>query len=90
MLCVKNILTLVNSRYLCAISFLTLFSFRYFYTAQKSGEHNYDNIDPKKWDRDPIEKLHAQFYKYYIGLIRRAPNVVSRNEVGGLSLKLNI
>jgi len=47
----------------------------------------YDNIDLKKWDRDPIEKLHAQFYKYYIGLNRRAPNIVSRNEVGRLSLK---
>ena len=26
----------------------------------------YDNIDLKKWDRDPIEKLHIQFYKYRI------------------------
>ena len=29
----------ISIAYLCAISFLILFSFRYFYTAQKSGEH---------------------------------------------------
>ena len=33
-----------------------------------------------------MEKLHTQFYKYYIGLNRKAPNVVSRNEVGRLKL----
>ena len=37
-----------------------------------------------------MEKLRTQFYKYYIGLNRRAPDVVSRNEVGRFSLKLNI
>ncbi len=40
--------------------------------------------------KNPIERLHAQFYKYYLGLNRRAPNIVSRNEVGRLSLKSNI
>jgi len=77
-------LTLVNSRYLYAISFLIPFFFLYFYTVWGT----YDNVDLEKWDRDPIEKLHTQIYKYYIGLSRRAPNVVSRSEVGRLSLKL--
>ena len=43
---------------------------------------SYDKPDFKKWEKDPIERLHTQFYKYYLGLNRRAPNVVSRNEVG--------
>ena len=50
----------------------------------------YDKIDLSKWEKDPIEKQHTQFYKYYIGLNRRAPNVVSRNEVGRLPLKLHV
>ena len=50
----------------------------------------YDKIDLSKWEKDPIEKLHTQFYKYYMGLNRRAPNVVSRNEVGRLPLKLHV
>ena len=31
--------------------------------------------------------LHTQFYKYYLGLNRRAPNIAARNETGRLSLK---
>ena len=50
----------------------------------------YDKIDLSKWEKDPIEKLHTQFYIYYMGLNWRAPNVVSRNEVGRLSLKLHV
>ena len=50
----------------------------------------YDKIDPNKWEKDPVEKLHTQFYKYYMGLNRRAPNIVSRNEVGRLPLKLHV
>jgi len=73
---------------MCNELFDTLFLPMLLYSSEVWGA--YDNIDPKKWDRDPIEKLHTQFYKYYIGLNRRAPNIVSRNEVGGLSLKLNI
>ena len=48
------------------------------------------SIQYSKWEKDPIEKLHTQFYKYYMGLNRRAPNVVSRNEVGRLPLKLHV
>ena len=43
----------------------------------------------KKWENDPVER-HTQFYKYFLGLNRRAPNVVARNETGRLPLKLNI
>ena len=44
----------------------------------------------KKWEKDAVERLHTQFYKYILGLNKRAPNVVARNETGRLSLKLNI
>ena len=50
----------------------------------------YDSINPNKWEKDPIERLHTQFYKNYLGLNKRAPNVVSRNETGRLPLQLNI
>ena len=50
----------------------------------------YDNIYPKKWEKDAIERLHSQFYKHYLGLNRRAPNVASRNDMGRLSLKSTI
>ena len=44
----------------------------------------------KKWEKDPVERLHTQFYKLFLGLNKRAPNVVAHNETGRLSLKLNI
>ena len=47
----------------------------------------YDNMDFKKWEKDPIERQHTQFYKYFLSLNRRAPNVVARNETGRLPLK---
>ena len=50
----------------------------------------YDNINFKKWENDPVERQHTQFYKHFLGLNRRAPNVVARNETGRLPLKLNI
>ena len=50
----------------------------------------YDNMNFKKWENDPVERQHTQFYKYFLGLNRRAPNVVARNETGRLPLKLNI
>ena len=42
------------------------------------------------WAEYCVEKLHTQFYKYYFGLNKRAPNVASRNEAGRLSLKSKI
>ena len=45
----------------------------------------------QKREKDPIEKLeklHTQFYKHFIGVNRRAINIISHNIV--LSLKSNI
>ena len=42
----------------------------------------YDNLNIKKWEKDPVERLHTQFYKYFLDLNKRAPNVVARNETG--------
>ena len=50
----------------------------------------YDNMNFKKWENDPVERQHTQFYKHFLGLNRRAANVVARNETGRLPLKLNI
>ena len=50
----------------------------------------YDRTDSKKWGKDPIEKIHIHFYKHFIGLNRRATNIISRNEAGRLSLKSKI
>ena len=46
------------------------------------------NLD--KWEQDPVERLHCQFYKYFLGLSKRASDVVARNEVGQTSLKPTI
>jgi len=48
----------------------------------------YDSLNLKKWEKDPIERFHSQFYKSYLGLNRIAPNVAARNETGKLPLKL--
>ena len=28
----------------------------------------YDNMNIKKWEKDPVERLHTQFYKRFLGL----------------------
>ena len=50
----------------------------------------YGNMNFKKWEKDPVERQHTQFYKYFLALNRRAAKVVARNETGRLPLKLNI
>ena len=35
-----------------------------------------------------MERFHPQFYRSYLGLNRRAPDVTARNETGRLPLKL--
>ena len=50
----------------------------------------YHRTDAKKWEKDPIEKIHTQFYKHFIGLNKRTTNIRSGNEAGGLSLKSHI
>ena len=49
-----------------------------------------DRTDSKKWGKDPVEKIHTHFYKHFIGLNRRATDIISRNEAERLSLKSNI
>jgi len=46
----------------------------------------YDSMNIKKWEKDPVERLHTQFYKFFLGLNKRAPNLVARSETGRLSL----
>ena len=58
------------------------------YSSQVQGA--YDRTDSKKWEKDPIEKIHTHFYKHFIGLNSRATNVISHNEAGRLSFKSNI
>ena len=73
---------------MCNKLFDTLFQPILLYGSEIWGA--YDNINLKKWEKDPVERLHTQFYKYYLGLNRRAPNIAARNETGRLSLKFNI
>ena len=40
--------------------------------------------------KDSIEKTHIHFCKMCLGLNKRSPNVASRNELGRLSLSLQI
>ena len=49
-----------------------------------------DKTDSKKWGKDAVEKIHTHFYKHFIGLNRRATDIISRNEAERLSLKSNI
>jgi len=74
---------------MCNKSFDTLFLPILLYSSEVWGAYN--KIDPgEKWEKDLIKKLQTQFHKYYMGLNRRAPNVLSTNDVGRLSPKLNI
>ena len=50
----------------------------------------YDKNDYHSWEKDPIEKAHIHFCKTCLGVNRRALNVASRNDLGRLSLKLQI
>ena len=49
----------------------------------------YDSLNLKKWEKDPIERFHSQFYKSYLGLNTRAPNVAARNETGKTPSQIN-
>ena len=73
---------------MCNKLFDTLFLPILLYGSETWGA--YDNMNIKKWEKDPVERLHTQFYKLFLGLNKRAPNVVARNETGRLSLKWNI
>ena len=49
-----------------------------YYTSEVWGTYDKRNFD--KWEQDPVERLHCQFYKYFLGLNKRASNVVARND----------
>ena len=70
----------------CNFLFDALFAPVLLYSSEVWGA--YDSLDLKKWEKDPIERFHSQFYKSYLGLNRRAPNVAAGNETGKLPLKL--
>ena len=48
------------------------------YTSEVWGTYDKRNFD--KWEQDPVERLHCQFYEYFLGLNKRASNVVARND----------
>ena len=50
----------------------------------------YTKMDSQSWDKNPIEKVHLHFCKFYLGLTKRASNAASRSELGRLPLKYEI
>ena len=60
----KSLKDMLVKASMCNKLFDTLFLPILLYSSEVWGA--YDNIDLKNWDRDPIEKLHTQFYKYYL------------------------
>ena len=50
----------------------------------------YDKDDFSTWEKDLIEKTHIFLCKQSLGVNKQCPNVAARNELGRLSLKLNI
>lgn len=50
----------------------------------------YDKYDFSTWEKDVIEKTHIFLCQQSLGVNTRCPNVAARNELGRLSLKLNI
>ena len=68
--------------------FNTLFSPIFTYSSEVWGI--YDKCDFSSWKKDHIEKTHMHFWKMCLGLNKRSPNVASRNELGRLSVTLQI
>ena len=60
------------------LPFNTLFRPMLLYTSEVWGTYDKRNFD--KWEQDPVERLHCQFYKYFLGLNKRASNVVAWND----------
>ena len=48
-------------------------------------KHHFEN-----WDQSPIEKAHLIFFKYYLGVNRKATNIACRTELGRFPKKLSI
>ena len=56
------------------------------YTSEVWGTYDKRNFD--KWEQDPVERLHCQFYKYFLGLNKRASNVVAWNDKSTIYLNI--
>jgi len=69
---------------ICTKQFDALFLPILLYSSEVWGAHG---TDAKKWEKDPIEKIHTQFYKHFISLNKRATSIRSHNEAERLSLK---
>ena len=50
----------------------------------------YNKTDYSRWNKDSNGKTHIHFCKMRLGLNKRSPNAASRNELGRLSLNLQI
>ena len=48
----------------------------------------YQKHDFDKWDKNPVEKVHLRFCKYYLGTSNKASNIASRAELGRFPMKL--
>ena len=94
------VLNLTSFQLLYAINFMMLYFFLYYDTALRYGvlttelmlrnNNNYYSLllETGKKPIEKLEKLHTQFYKHFIGVNRRAINIISHHIV--LSLKSNI
>ena len=58
------------------------------YGSEVWGVYDKDNLST--WEKDVIEKTHIFLCKQSLGVNKQCPNVAARNELGRLSLKLNI
>ena len=50
----------------------------------------YLNQNFSKWDKEPTEKVHLKFCKYYLGVNSKASNLACRAELGRFPLKIFI
>ena len=69
---------------ICNKLFQSLFLSILLYSSEVWG--TYYRTDAKKWEKDPIKTIHAQFYKHFIGLDERATNIISRTSDYHLNL----
>ena len=72
------IVILMSFQWLYAINFFSPYFFLSYYTVLIEVWGTYYRTDAKKWEKDPIKTIHAQFYKHFIGLDERATNIISR------------
>ena len=75
------------------ISLINFLIFFFFFTNSSNRSEvwgTYDKDDLSTWEKDLMAKTHIFLCKHSLGVNKRCPNVAARNELGTLSLKLNI